>query len=170
MTTRPLLLIATVCVALAGCVDTPAPVENDVPAAATRSGDAANDAAAFAAEGVVWLTVTTTLEGSSSTVDFPVNASGMSLGVILRKGRWVGSEAPTSLASVMAEVVDPDGNTVAEAMMPFGADTQETTLAADALTAGPHTLRLTTWGGSDGAGHGHYVAFRILAGFASTAS
>lgn len=166
MTLRMLVGLAVAVIAATGCIN-----DGDVPTEHERavSAESADETASFNTNGTLWIPPTRSMEGTVTRIPIAVNATGMTLDIDLRKGWRLAGEMPDSMASVMAEVLDPAGDKVAERMMPVGG-AETATLHATDLVEGEYQLMLRTWGGSDGSGIGQYVEYRILASLRSTTS
>ena len=155
--TSPVLLLAPLALALAvaGCA---APEAAESVAAADAVEDALA-AAPFSSEGVVFLPPSQGQEREVTEIPFEVNATGMSGDVVLHLGGKYVIELPGVLADVEGEVRAAAGEVVGAAQLSNAA--QDATIALADLVAGPHTLVLLSYGGSDGQGNGDFVEWAI---------
>lgn len=149
-----LLLLATLL--LAGCA---APASTRTTAAPADHASASS-ASATHLTGTVWLPPNQGQERARSEVRFVINASDMAIVAKVRLGSRYSTELPTTIANAQVELRAPDGSLLASAMLGASGKMEET-LRAQANTAGEHKLVLLTYGGSDGASLGDYVAFTI---------
>lgn len=141
---------------LAGCASSPDPVE---PAAAGEAASPLGAPSPFSTSGEVFLPPSSGSARVETLVAFAVNASGMGGSITLHLGNRMGFELPASIADVEVEVRDPAGEPIATAHLQ--APAFDATLALADLVAGEHALALLSYGGSDGAANGDYVAFAL---------
>lgn len=153
-----LLLLAPVLLA-AGCA-TPTGATESAAADPTLPGGSAA-AAPWRSEGRYF--VEPSNGGGLSTTELPflVNATGFTATATLTVGSRQGPvELPRSTAYVEAQLLDAEGNVLAEARrMPLDAPTL--TLEARDAPAGEARLVIGVGGGSDGRANGDYVAFAL---------
>lgn len=160
---RPILLAFLALVA--GCAapnepsDTPSSLEPAV----------AGPDAPLTWSGRVWIPLPSGMETTAIDVPFELGEGFARLDVALALGSTL--PAPPA-ASAMGRLIGPDGAQKGEAMMPPEGP-HEGRFAVDAPAAGAYTLRVETWGASDGGSNGSFLDYRVDAtprqGFPATA-
>lgn len=146
---------------LTGCVD--APTDDAAGAAAEKDTSGAADAGAIVGgivEGTLWLPPSDSEARKETMIGLPANFSGMLLVGELTLGSQYGPAAlPATVADVLVELRGPNGDVLDDAQLSTSEPTA--TLGATTTMAGPHTLAILSYGGSDGQANGDYVRYSV---------